>query len=93
MKTSISKAEAKSKTVNSRAVATTTNKVATAMKTPKPPALKFIERAKPESYSVTVALRVKPSEKAVLRDYAEKNGVTLDTVLRSALVAAGVLAA
>lgn len=55
--------------------------------------LKFVERTKPESYSVTVALRVKPSEKAIVREYAEKNGVTIDTVLRSALVATGVLPA
>ena len=54
--------------------------------------LQLVERAKPESYSATVAVRVKPSEKAVLREYAERNCVTLDTVLRSALIAAGVLA-
>lgn len=59
-----------------------------ATKTAKP---KFVERARPESYSVTIACRVKPSEKAVVSDYAKKNGVTLDTVLRSSLVAFGVL--
>ena len=60
---------------------------------PKTKPLKFVERAKPEAYSVTLAVRVKPSEKQLVREYAEKNGVTIDTVLRSALVAAGILAA
>ncbi len=59
----------------------------------KPKELKLVERQKPESYSETLAVRVKPSEKAVVREYAEKHGATLDTVMRSALVAAGILAA
>jgi len=58
---------------------------------PKPKSMKFVERAKPEAYSVTLAVRVKPSEKKLVREFAEKNGVTLDTVLRSALVSFGVL--
>ena len=62
------------------------------MKNTKTKPLKFVERAKPEAYSVTLAVRVKPSEKQLIRGFAEKNGVTLDTVLRSALVSFGVLA-
>ena len=82
----ITKADLKSKFVNKKMKGQKTMK---ATKTTKP---KFVERARPESYSVTIACRVKPSEKAVVTEYAKKNGVTLDTVLRSALVAFGVLA-
>ena len=56
-------------------------------------ALKLIGRPRPESYSMQLNMRVRPSEKEIVRKYAEKNGVTIDTVLRSALVAAGILAA
>lgn len=56
-------------------------------------ALKIVKRPRPEPYSMQLNMRVRPSEKARVREYAEKNGVTIDTVLRSALVAAGVLAA
>lgn len=55
--------------------------------------LKFIERERPEAYSCTLAVRVRPSEKKAVQEYAAANGVNLDTVLRSALVAAGILAA
>lgn len=71
--------------------ATSTTKGKAAM--PKNNKLKFVERARPEAYSCTVALRVRPSEKKSIQEYAAANGVNLDTVLRSALVAAGILAA
>ena len=61
------------------------------MKTPKTAKPKFVERVRPEAYSVTLAVRVRSSEKQLVREFAEKNGVTLDTVLRSALVSFGVL--
>jgi len=55
--------------------------------------LKLVERPKPEPYSFTLAVRVRASEKKAVQDYAAKNGTNIDTVLRSALIATGVLAA
>lgn len=55
--------------------------------------LKLAPRERPEPYSCTIAVRLRPSEKETVKEYASKNNVTVDTVLRSALVAAGVLAA
>ena len=51
----------------------------------------FVERPKVESYSATLAVRVRPSEKELVVAFAQKNDVTIDTVLRSALVAFGAL--
>ena len=53
--------------------------------------LNLVERVKPESYSATAALRLKPSEKKNLTDYAKSRKTSVDTILRSALVLAGVL--
>ena len=55
--------------------------------------LRLVERPKPEPYSFTLAVRVRASEKKTVQDYAAKHDTNIDTVLRSALVAAGVLAA
>lgn len=55
--------------------------------------LKLVKRPEIERYSVMAGVRLRPSEKEHIQDYAQQNGVTVDTVLRSALVAAGVLAA
>jgi len=56
--------------------------------------MKIVERARPESYSCTIAVRLKPSEKKIVADYAKANGgINFDTVLRSALVAVGILSA
>ena len=55
--------------------------------------LNLVGRPRPEPYSMQLNMRVRPSEKKRVKEYAEKNGVTIDTVMRSALVAAGILAA
>jgi len=55
--------------------------------------LRLVERSKPEPYSFTIAVRVRKSEKDVVQRYAAKNGTNIDTVLRSALVAVGILTA
>jgi len=63
------------------------------MKLKKTTNLKIVERPRPEPYSMQLNMRVRPSEKAQVKAFADRNGVTVDTVMRSALVAAGILAA
>lgn len=53
--------------------------------------LKIVRRVRPEPYSCTIAVRVRPSEKRLMQEYATKIGVTLDALMRSALVAVGIL--
>lgn len=53
--------------------------------------LKIVDRERPEAYSCTIGVRVRPSEKERVREYASRNNATVDMILRSALVAAGVL--
>lgn len=55
--------------------------------------LKIVDRERPEAYSCTIAVRVRPSEKETVKEYASRHNATVDTILRSALVAAGILAA